>query len=304
VVLKPKQSTESIDVFEDEEDQSVPMDIVMEDILEEAVVDIDVSDAKNPLAVVEYVDDIYANYRKMETYGMVSPNYMLTQQTDINDKMRAMLIDWLIEVHYQRHFQDETLYLTVNIIDRFLAKQSVSRKKLQLVGMVAMWLACKYEEVNLVPVVGDLIYLSAKAYTRSEILQMENLMLHTLEFKLSLPTPYVFLKRYLKASQADSKLDQMSFFLMELCLVEFEPVKFSPSLLAAASVYTAQCSLSGFKHWSKTCELHTKYSEDQLQECSRMIVRYHQRAATGRFTAVYMKYNTSDFDYAANCEPA
>ncbi|KAI7724538.1 hypothetical protein M8C21_032560 [Ambrosia artemisiifolia] len=314
-VLKPKKSAESFKIFEDEEDQPVPMaletiepekdlmEVEMEDIFEEPVIDIDISDTRNTLAVVEYVEDLYAHYKRMESHSMVSPNYMLTQQSDINEKMRAILIDWLIEVHHKFDLQHETLFLTVNLIDRFLAKQSVVRKKLQLVGLVAMLLACKYEEVS-VPVVGDLIFISDKAYSRSDILEMEKLMLNTLEFNISVPTPYVFLKRYLKAAQSDSKLDQMSFFLMELCLVEYETVKFAPSFLAAASVYTAQCSLYGFKQWSKTCQWHTNYSEDQLLECSRMIVGYHQRAATGRLTGVYRKYNTSKFGYAAKCEPA
>ncbi|KAJ0456454.1 putative cyclin domain-containing protein [Helianthus annuus] len=314
-VLKPKQSTESFKIFEDEEDQPVPMaleatepekdlmEVEMEDIFEEPVIDIDISDAKNPLAVVEYVEDLYAHYRRIESYSMVSPNYMLTQQSDINEKMRAILIDWLIEVHHKFDLQHETLFLTVNLIDRFLATQSVVRKKLQLVGLVAMLLACKYEEVS-VPVVDDLVFISDKAYSRSDILEMEKLMLNTLEFNISVPTPYVFLKRYLKAAQSDAKLDQMSFFLMELCLVEYETVKFSPSFLAAASVYTAQCSLYGLKQWSRTCEWYTSYSEEQLVECSRMIVGYHQRAATGRLTGVYRKYNTSKFCYAAKCEPA
>ena len=65
----------------------------------------------------------------------------------------------------------ETLFLTVNLIDRFLSKQSVVRKKLQLVGLVSMLLACKYEEVS-VSVVGDLILISDKAYTRKEVLEM------------------------------------------------------------------------------------------------------------------------------------
>lgn len=65
----------------------------------------------------------------------------------------------------------ETLFLTINVIDRFLAKQNVVRKKLQLVGLVAMLLACKYEEVS-VPIVGDLILISDKAYTRKEVLEM------------------------------------------------------------------------------------------------------------------------------------
>ncbi|KAM0055181.1 putative cyclin domain-containing protein [Helianthus debilis subsp. tardiflorus] len=314
-VLKPKQSTESFKIFEDEEDHPVPMaleatepekdlmEVEMEDIFEEPVIDIDISDAKNPLAVVEYVEDLYAHYRRIESCSMVSPNYMLTQQSDINEKMRAILIDWLIEVHHKFDLQHETLFLTVNLIDRFLAMQCVVRKKLQLVGLVAMLLACKYEEVS-VPVVDDLVFISDKAYSRSDILEMEKLMLNTLEFNISVPTPYVFLKRYLKAAQSDSKLDQMSFFLMELCLVEYETVKFAPSFLAAASVYTAQCSLYGLKQWSRTCEWYTSYSEDQLVECSRMIVGYHQRAATGRLTGVYRKYNTSKFGYAAKSEPA
>lgn len=65
----------------------------------------------------------------------------------------------------------ETLFLTVNLIDRFLEKHSVVRKKLQLVGLVAMLLACKYEEVS-VPVVGDLILISDRAYSRKEVLEM------------------------------------------------------------------------------------------------------------------------------------
>nr|XP_043607624.1 G2/mitotic-specific cyclin-2-like isoform X2 [Erigeron canadensis] len=314
-VLKPKPSPESFKVWEDVEDRPVPMsletkkpqkdhmEVEMEDILEEPVVDIDMADSKDPCAVVEYVQDLHSHYRRMESSGMVSPNYMLTQQSDINERMRAILIDWLVEVHHKFDLQHETLFLTVNLIDRFLARQSVARKKLQLVGLVAMLLACKYEEVS-VPVVDDLIFISDKAYSRSEILEMEKLMLNTLEFNMSVPTPYVFLKRYLKAAQSESKLEQVSSFLMELCLVEYEMIKFSPSFLAAASVYTAQCSLYGLQQWSKTCEWHTNYSEDQLLECSRKIVGYQENASTGRLTGVYRKYNTSKFGYAAKCEPA
>ncbi|XP_076927401.1 G2/mitotic-specific cyclin-1-like isoform X2 [Bidens hawaiensis] len=314
-VLKPKESSESFKIFEDDEAQPVPMalettespkdhmEVEMEDIFEEPVLDIDSSDTNNTLAVVEYVADLYAHYRKTESFGMVSPSYMVAQQSDINEKMRAILIDWLIEVHHKFDLQHETLFLTVNLIDRFLAKQNVVRKKLQLVGLVAMLLACKYEEVS-VPVVDDLIFISDKAYSRSEILEMEKLMLNTLEFNMSVPTAYVFLKRYLKAAQSDSKLEQMASYLIELCLVEYEMVKFAPSFLAAVTVYTAQCSLYGFKQWSKTCEWHTNYSEHQLLECSRMIVGYHEKAGTGRLTGAYRKYNISKFGYAAKCEPA
>jgi hypothetical protein len=100
----------------------------------------------------------------------VQPDYM-SSQGDINEKMRAILIDWLIEVHHKFELMDETLFLTVNIVDRFLEKQVVPRKKLQLVGVTAMLLACKYEEVA-VPVVEDLVLISDRAYTKGQILEM------------------------------------------------------------------------------------------------------------------------------------
>lgn len=277
-------------------------EVEMEDVEEEPVLDIDGCDKRDPLAVVEYIDDLYNFYKKAERSGCVPPNYM-AQQFDINDRMRGILIDWLIEVHYKFELMEETLYLTVNLIDRFLAVHPVVRKKLQLVGVTAMLLACKYEEVS-VPVVEDLILISDKAYSRKEVLDMEKNMVNALQFNLSVPTPYVFMRRFLKASQCDRKLELLAFFIIELCLVEYNMLKFPPSLLAAAAIYTAQCTLSGTKQWSKTNEWYTGYSEQQLTECSRLMVNFHRIAGTGKLTGVHRKYCTSKFGYAAKNEPA
>lgn len=75
------------------------------------------------------------------------------------------------QVHYKFELMDETLFLMANLIDRFLERQMVVRKKLQLVGVTALLLACKYEEVS-VPFVEDLVLISGSAYTRAEILTM------------------------------------------------------------------------------------------------------------------------------------
>ncbi|KAG7590328.1 Cyclin C-terminal domain [Arabidopsis suecica] len=271
--------------------------------VEESVMDIDSCDKKNPLAVVEYIDDIYCFYKKNECRSCVPPNYMENQQ-DINERMRGILIDWLIEVHYKFELMEETLYLTINLIDRFLAvHHHIARKKLQLVGVTAMLLACKYEEVS-VPVVDDLILISDKAYTRTEILDMEKLMANTLQFNFCLPTPYVFMRRFLKAAQSDKKLELLSFFIIELCLVEYEMLQYTPSQLAASAIYTAQSTLKGFEDWSKTSEIHSGYTEKALLECSRKMVGLHHKAGTGKLTGVHRKYNTSKFGYAARIEPA
>ncbi|KAL2929474.1 G2/mitotic-specific cyclin-2 [Bienertia sinuspersici] len=92
---------------------------------------------------------------------------------------------------------------------------------------------------------------------------------------MSLPTPYAFISKTLKAAESDKKLELLCLYLIELSLVEYEMIKFPPSLLAAAAVYTALCGLCGFKRWGNTCEFHTNYSENQLSECSRLMVSFH-----------------------------
>ena len=107
----------------------------------------------------------------------------MEKQDDINDKMRSILIDWLIEVHLKFKLVPESLYLTVNLIDRYLEKEQVNRQKLQLVGVTAMLIACKYEEIY-PPIVKDFVYITNNAYTKEEILEMERKMLQALDFNI------------------------------------------------------------------------------------------------------------------------
>lgn len=83
--------------------------------------------------------------------------------------MRAILIDWLVEVHLKFKLVPETLYLTVNLIDRYLEKEQVNRQKLQLVGVTSMMIASKYEEIY-PPIIKDFVYITDNAYTKEEIL--------------------------------------------------------------------------------------------------------------------------------------
>ena len=141
-------------------------------------------------------------------------------QEDINEKMRAILIDWLVEVHLKFKLVPETLYLTVNLIDRYLQKVNVNREKLQLVGVTAMLIASKYEEIY-APEVQDFVYITDRAYTKEEILCCEYNMLKEMEFNVTFSSSYRFLQRYIKLSQADSFIENMSRYLLELSLVEY-----------------------------------------------------------------------------------
>ncbi|PHT42964.1 hypothetical protein CQW23_16989 [Capsicum baccatum] len=176
---------------------------------------------------------------------------------------KAMIEEIDRMVHYKFELMEETLYLTMNLIDRFLVVQSLIREKLQLVGVTALLLACKYEEVS-VPIVEDLILISDKAYARKEVLEMEKLMVNALQFNMTVPTTYMFMRRFLKASQSDKKMELVSFFLIDLCLVEYEMLRFPPSMFAAVAVFTAQCILGASREWNATYEKHISYGKNQI----------------------------------------
>ncbi|XVF04887.1 hypothetical protein REPUB_Repub05bG0123800 [Reevesia pubescens] len=268
-----------------------------------SIEDIDRADVGNELAVTEYVDDIYKFYKLTEDEGRVR-DYM-DLQPEINAKMRSILVDWLIEVHRKFDLMPETLYLTVNIVDRFLSMKIVPRKELQLVGISAMLLACKYEEIW-APEVNDFVFISDNAYAREQVLVMEKAILDKLGWYLTVPTPYVFLVRFIKASiPSDDKIEDLVFFLAELGLMQYPTaVLYCPSMLAAAAVYAARCTLDKSPPWNETLKDHTGYSEDQLMNCAKVLVKFHSIAAESKLKAVYRKFSSPDRSAVALLSPA
>ncbi|KAK9690499.1 hypothetical protein RND81_09G132300 [Saponaria officinalis] len=270
---------------------------------EELVVNIDEGSVEDELAVVEYVEDIYKFYRLAEDESRV--NDYMGKQPDINEKMRSILMDWLIEVHHKFELRQETLYLTVNIIDRFLSVKAVPRKELQLVGIASMLIACKYEEIW-APEVNDFVQISDKAYVREQVLAMEKAILGKLEWYLTVPTPYMFLARYVKASvPVDLEMEKMVYFFAELGIMNYPiTIKYPPSILAAASVYAARTTLSNGPTWTETLKHYTGYLEDQLRECARLLVSFHVAAPEHKLKAVYKKYSKPEAGSVALRPPA
>jgi G2/mitotic-specific cyclin-B, other len=128
---------------------------------------IDDRDAEDQLCVTAYVQDMYCHFREKECTTSVRPLYMETQP-HINERMRSILVDWLVEVHLKFKLVPETLYLTINLIDRYLTKREVSRPKLQLVGVTSLLIASKYEEIY-PPELRDLVYICDRAYSKNEV---------------------------------------------------------------------------------------------------------------------------------------
>ncbi|XP_023639812.1 cyclin-B1-4 [Capsella rubella] len=261
--------------------------------VKDPVIDIDAVDADNELAAVEYVDDIFKYYKTVEEEGGIKD--YIGSQPEINEKMRSILIDWLVDVHRKFELMPETLYLTINLVDRFLSLRMVPRRELQLLGLGAMLIACKYEEIW-APEVNDFVCISDNAYSRKQVLAMEKSILGQVEWYITVPTPYVFLGRFVKASvPCDVEMEKLVFYLAELGLMQYPIVVLNrPSMLAASAVYAARKTLKKTPVWTETLKHHTGYSEDEIVEHAKMLMKLRDLASESTLTAVFKKYSVSE----------
>ncbi|XP_057507781.1 putative cyclin-B3-1 isoform X1 [Actinidia eriantha] len=255
----------------------------------------------NHLEVAEYVDEIYHYYWITEAINQSLQNYMAIQN-EITPQMRGILINWLIEVHLKFNLMQETLYLTITLLDSYLSLVTIKKKEMQLVGLTALLLASKYEDFWH-PRVLDLINISAEAYTRDQMLGMEKAILKKLKFRLNAPTPYVFMLKFLRAAQSDTKLEHLAFYLVELCLVEYEALKFKPSLLCASAIYVARCTLQKTPTWTPLLRSHARYDELQIRDCADMVLKFHKAAKTTMLKVTFEKYQKLDYSVVAGIKP-
>lgn len=177
---------------------------------------------------------------------MPNPNYM-EMQKDLAWKMRGILTDWLVQVHSRFRLLPETLFLSINIIDRFLSSRVVSLAKLQLVGITCMFIAAKVEEI-VAPSANNFLYCADASYTEAEILQAERYVLKTLDWNMSYPNPIHFLRRVSKADEYNVQVRTVAKYLLEIQCLEWRLIAAPPSLMAAAAIWLARLIL-GFPDW-------------------------------------------------------
>jgi hypothetical protein len=265
--------------------------------LTQAWTDIDEMDHQDPQAVTPYVEEIYQNCREKEVLYSVIHNYMLNQ-SDINEKMRYVLVNWLVEVHLKFKLLPETMGLAVNLVDRFLSKHSIGRDNLQLVGITCMFLAAKYEEIY-PPECNDFVYISASVYTREQILAMESTILNAVEFNLTVPTSLHFLRRFSKAAGSDYPTHTLCKYFLELALVDMRMNAYYPSATAAAAVYLARIINNGTPDWNATLVHYTEYDEAAVYPIAQELLKVTREAQTSHHQAVVRKYQTRKFGEVA-----
>ena len=281
---KSQPREEEIIVDEDEEDG-----VSLEELIKEAK-DLDAEDIDDPLMVAEYVHEIFDYMKQLEQATMPNPDYM-NDQEELEWKMRGILVDWLLEVHTRFRLLPETLFLAVNIIDRFLSCKVVQLDRLQLVGVTAMFIASKYEEV-LSPHVQNFVHVADDGFKDTEILSAERFILSSLNYDLSYPNPMNFLRRISKADNYDIQTRTLGKYLLEIGCLDHRFLEHPPSLVAAAAMYLSRLCMDRGP-WDATLAKYAGYTEQEIQPVFELMVDY--LAAPVAHDAFFRKYASKKF---------
>ena len=248
---------------------------------EEKIIFFDVTKIQDNIQIPkEYINTIYYNLLKEEDNGITPTakyNYM-DEQSEITERMRGILIDWLIEVHYKFGFTDETLYMTVSIIDRYLSSNQITKKNLQLLGITSLFISCKHEEIDL-PKISDFTYITNNAYNKNEVIQMENDILKFLKFNLLCPSPIKFFEYLSLHFNFNKKMQMMGKYLMESFLLDIKNIKHKASIIACASCYIVMkfFKIKNYKEsydkkfYSLVTDENSKYNENDIKDCAKDI---------------------------------
>ncbi|CCE93147.1 cyclin family protein TDEL_0F03360 [Torulaspora delbrueckii] len=224
-----------------EEEEQRPKRLKSDDSEECAWRDLDTDEKSDICMVVEYTNEIFSHLYKREKDTTPTHNYLVDTQSAyyLRPSMRAILIDWLVEVHEKFQCYPETLFLTINLMDRFLSKNKVTLSKLQLLAVTSLFIAAKFEEVNL-PKLSDYAYITDGAASKNDIKNAEMFMLTSLEFNIGWPNPMNFLRRISKADRYDFQTRSIAKFLLEFIMCCHKFVDIKPSVTSAMAMFVAK----------------------------------------------------------------
>jgi cyclin B len=214
------------------------------------------------------------------------------------------VIHWIISVSERFELLPETLYLTINIFDRYLEKKTLLKKNLQLIASTCLLIASKYEEIY-APEIRDLVYISKGLFNKDNIINIEYDILKCLNFNLLTVSPYIFLVRFFFISGNDNiKVFYLASYILNICLTDISFCNQSSSLKACIVLYISRkIILENNKNiWNNSLKIHSGYSEKDLKggikECAKYIYNYTNNKYTKNYKNLpsFIKYSSEKYD--------
>ncbi|XP_062818840.1 cyclin-P isoform X1 [Anolis carolinensis] len=239
----------------------------------------------------EYAYDIFSSMmQKQHLYAFQA----FDLPHSITPEMRALVIDWLVQVHDYFGLPDETLYLTVYLMNAYMKAGKVRILSLQLLGIACLFVACKVE-VSTCPEPNKLCFMTQDSFSWKELLRMERKILTRLKFELHYANPVHLLHWMAEVAHSTLEVQYLARYFLELSLMEVDCVCFEPAQLALAALHLAQrlfLQERSTKEMSQegSCKLYT-YSESELSAVYPYMAKAALRGPNSPLRATFLKYS-------------
>ena len=251
----------------------------------------------------EYLNDIWGSFLEKEEINNYSYKDIISIQTDIKDTMRCILIDWIISLQKKFFIKNNTLFLTINLIDRYLSKKSILRTKFQLLGVASLFIAYKYEEIDMKKI-DDFVNLADGAFNKYEILEMERNIIDLVEFNLDLPLSSDFFDLLSTVYKFDKKEYFFGYFLLEAFLLDISCCEYKQSQIALATTFIILGLRQMKKIYNKVDNNFIKYycneykvnfdiwnEYDIIVNCAKKIYFFFEQSEMVSYREVYKVFN-------------
>ena len=245
----------------------------------------------------DYLNDTYANLLKEERTLIVKPIYgYMASQTDINIKMRAILVDWIIEMHDKFNFKPQTLFQTIWLIDTYLSLKYIKRSDFQLLGLGCMYISCKYHEI-FYPVLKDFIEITDGAYKKEDLLRIEKDILKTINYNIQPPSQEDFYNLISKAFDFGEKQIFLGKFFMENSLIDYNMIKYPPSVIAVSCCYIVMkfFKIENYKKLYSTRIIYDKCPQKIIKDAARELCFLVKNLNNSEFKAIKKKYSSEKY---------
>ena len=176
-------------------------------------------------------EDYYCNKKKY-----INPFYLENEESELTPEMRTIAVDWLVLIHFKIFkFDENTLFLTIQIFDRYLTKVDLSTEKTELLLYTSFMLASKHNEIDYVNM-QETLKLSQDKFTKEQIIKMESEILNKLDFEILAPTMYEFFILFASYINLKQNIINQGLYLLNIILVDYHMLKYPNFILAFAVI--------------------------------------------------------------------
>ena len=246
----------------------------------------------------EYLEEIYMNLLLEERESTIKPKFgYMANQPEINEIMRAILIDWIIDVHLRFNLRQDTLFMTIWLIDTYLSFALVQRDKLQLLGITCLLISGKAHEIYY-PQHNKLLEMTDNAYIKEEMLTMENEILKKLNFFIVCPNPIDFYNILSKMFNFEKKQYYLGNYFIEAALINYPILKYSSSVIASSCAYLVMkyYKINGYQKLYNNFIVNEKCPEDVIKDAAKEIYFLVDNLSKSKFKSVKKKFSLTQFE--------